>query len=275
METHGGRIWVENDGPGQGASFTFTLPIADEPADVAAAPTTPPITERTPILVIDDDPQILRFLNMTLTGAGYVPIITGDLNRLEYLLVTERPRLVLLDLMLSDTDAFELLERVPTLMEVPVIFLSGNSSDQNIARALEIGAYDYIIKPFSPTELVARIRAALRKRTTADGVEPPPKTYASGELSINFDERSVTVAGNIARLTPTEYRLLSELGLNAGRVLTHRQLLERVWGAEYAYDTKLLRAFIRSLRNKLGDDASNPTYVFTEPRVGYRLAQPG
>ena len=271
MESHGGRIRAQSDGPGRGARFAFTLPIADEPATVAP-PAALSSVQRTPILAIDDDPQILRYLTHALTEAGYDLVATGDPRQVEHLLETERPQLVLLDLMLSGSDAFELLERTPTLLEVPVIFLSGNSDDRNIARALETGAADYIIKPFSPTELVARIRAALRKQRAAP---PLPQTCVSGALAINFSERSVTISGEPVQLTPTEYRLLCELALNQGRVLTHRQLMERVWGAEYADDgPKLLRAFVRSLRKKLGDSARVPTYIFTEPQVGYRLAQP-
>ena len=273
VESHGGRIRAESAGLGRGARFAFTLPVADEGDRAAVPAASRASSERISILAIDDDPQILRYLTHTLAEAGYDPITTGDPRQVRRLLATERPQLILLDLMLSDSDAFELLERAPEILETPVIFLSGNSQDRNIARALEMGAYDYVVKPFSPTELVARIDAALRKRSVSEGGGEPPQTYASGDLTINFAEHVVTVAGAPVRLSPTEYRLLRELALNAGRVLTHRQLLERVWGPGYADDgAGLLRAFIRSLRKRLGDDAKAPAYVLTEPRVGYRLA---
>ena len=161
------------------------------------------------------------------------------------------------------------MRSIPNVSEVPVIFISGRGGDQYVARAFEMGAADYILKPFSPTELVARIRAALRKRAAARHAGP----YLVGDLAIDHVERSVTVAGRPADLTPTEYKLLFELSTNAGRVLSHDELLERVWGEEHPGSYHLLRSFVKSLRQKLGDDARSPSYIFTEPGVGYRLTR--
>ena len=179
VEAHGGRIWAESDGPGQGASFTFTLPAVDggEHAgpsvlpDAGALPR-PAGRNRPRVLAVDDDPQTLRYLRNALSDAGFAPTVTGDPRQLGRLLDDTRPHLVLLDLVLPGADGIELLESVPGLAGVPVIFLSAYGRDQTIARALEAGAVDYIVKPFSPTELAARIRTALRRREAPEPAEP-------------------------------------------------------------------------------------------------------
>ena len=161
----------------------------------------------------------------------------------------------------------ELMELVPELADQPVIFISGYGRDETIARALEMGAADYIVKPFSPTELTARVRAALRK-----GEEAEP--FVVGELTIHYEQREVTMAGRPVRLTVTEYELLCVLSLNAGRVSTYDMLQRQVWGERETNDPKLVRTFIKKLRSKLGDDAARPTYILTERGVGYRMAGP-
>ena len=277
VEAHGGRIWAESDGHGRGTRFTFTIPTVDEsdsgsavfPDSVAPASEDAP-TESERILVIDDDPQVLRYVRNTLSEVGYSPILTGDPDEMEQLLEVEKPDLVLLNLVLPGTDGFDLIERIPDVFEVPVIVLSGRGRGHDITKAFELGASDYVVKPFSPTELVARIRAALRKRALPRQPEP----FLLADVAIDYMERSVTVAGRPAHLTPTEYKLLFELSTNAGRVLTHDQLLQRVWGEDRTADLRVLRSFVKSLRYKLGDDARNPSYIFTEPSVGYRLAKP-
>ena len=174
MEAHGGRIRADSGGAGQGARFTFTLPVAEEAGGAALALPPEgfvPAPERQPtrILVVDDDPQTLRYVRDALVAAGYAPLVTGDPEELSGLIKAEQPALVLLDLMLPGTDGIELMERVPELADLPVIFISGYGRDETIARALESGAADYIVKPFSPTELTARVRAALRRQA---GREP-------------------------------------------------------------------------------------------------------
>ena len=280
VEAHGGRIWAESAGEGLGSRFTFTIPVVAEAESVAA--TYPePLDVRSGraqeklerVLAVDDDPRILRYIRNTLSGAGYEPIVTSDPQEVEHLLESERPNLVLLNLVMPGIDGFELMDRIPNTPEIPVIFLSGRGTGQDIARAFEMGAADYVVKPFSPTELIARIKAALRKRAMyaqARALEP----YNVRDLTIDYVKRSVSVAGRPARLTPTEYNLLFELSTNAGSVLTHDQLLERVWSDDGPRDhrLRLLRSFVKSLRRKLGDDARNPSYIFTEPGVGYRSA---
>ena len=196
--------------------------------------------------------------------------VTGDPEQVGRLIQEERPHLVLLDLMLPGMDGIELMESVPELADLPVIFLSAYGRDQVIARALEAGAEDYVVKPFSPTELVARVQTVLRRRAASE-LSEPPEPYRRGELTIDYAERRVSLADRAVRLTNIEYRLLFELSVNAGRVLTHDQLLQRVWGPEHPGQPGAVRTFVKNLRRKLGDDADTPTYIFTEPRVGYRM----
>ena len=269
VEAHGGRIRAESAGPGQGACFTFTLPVADEPGAfrpgpdrAAAAP------EAACVLVVDDDPQTLRHVRDALAGAGYSALVTGDHRELARIVRTEQPALVLLDLVLPGTDGIELMQTVPELARQPVIFISGYGRDETVARALEAGAADYIVKPFSPTELVARVRAALRRR--AD-----PEPFVLGELAIDYDRRLVTVAGAAVELTPTEYELLRLLSLEAGRVVTYQALLDQVWSGRANGSWKVVRAFVKQLRAKLGDDAADPTWIFNVRGVGYRMPGPG
>ena len=278
VETHGGRIWAESDGPGLGARFTFTLPAVEEAGSGAAGALQPvPASsrgrgqkdsrERMRVLAVDDDPNDLRYVRDTLTESGYDPVVTGDPKEAVRLMEEERPDLVLLDLMLPERDGIELMKDILDVADVPVIFLSVYGRDEIVARAFETGAVDYVVKPFSPTELVARINAALRRRVTPEPSEP----YALGDLTIDYAQRRVILAGRRVRLTPTEYGMLAELSAHAGRVLTHEHLLERVWRASGDGSVRPIHTMVSKLRRKLGDDAGNPTYIFTEPRIGFRM----
>ena len=274
VEAHGGRISAESEGTGLGARFTFTIPAVGEAANGAAPDSGRTVGGRTRILAVDDEPQILRLVRNALSEAGYAPIVTGNPDEVERLVEVEKPDLVLLDMALPDTDGIELMKRILDIADVPVIFLSGHDREDVVLRAFAAGADDYIVKPFSSTEVIARIEAVLRRQAASNrtrGREP----YRLDGLAIDYAERRVTVAGRPVRLTATEYKLLFELSVHAGRVLTHDQLLARVWGAEYSGDSRLVRAFVKKLRRKLRDDAGQPTYIFTEPRVGYRMAKPG
>ena len=270
VEAHGGRIWAESGGVGQGTRFTFTVPVAEESPASSPGPAgtgrrmAPEDHEETRILVVDDDPRMLRYLRDALTGAGYAPVVTGDAEEVPRLVRTHKPGLVLLDLLLPGTDGIALMERVPQLSDLPVIFISAYGRDETIVRALDAGAADYIVKPFSPSELTARVRAALRR---VAGPEP----FVRGELTIRYDQRRVAVAGRPVQLTPTEYELLRVLSINAGRVQTHESLLRQAWpgGDRRQPDPKLVRAVVKRLRRKLGDDAANPAYIRNERGVGY------
>ena len=281
VEAHGGRIQAESDGPGLGARFTFTLPMAEDVVAPAQAPPSPARSRRTTrervrVLAVDDDPQALRYVRDILTRAGYAPIVTGDPAEVIRLMAEQKPHVVLLDLVLPGSDGIQLMHDIRRTADVPVIFVSAYGQDETVARALDMGAADYLVKPFSQTELAARIRAALRKR-----LEPlpgePSVSFATGGLSIDYAQRRATLDGELVDLTATEYALLYELAVHAPRVLNQSLLLQRVWGPERVGEGWLVRDVVKRLRRKLGDDAANPRYIITEPRVGYRMAvgEPG
>ena len=272
VEAHGGRIWAESDGLGLGARFRFTLPAVGEAQPARGSRRR---REDGPsggkVLVVDDDPRMLRSVRDTLSNAGFRPVVTADPGEAPMLMAEERPGLVLLDLVLPECDGVELMGDLLAVSRVPVVFLSVYGRDEVIARALEEGATDYIVKPFSPTELVARVRAALRRfeelrRPEAAGA------FRLGELAIDYGTRRVTLSGEPVDLTPTEYDLLAELAAEAGRVVPHHRLLRRVWSPGKPGNLRVLRTHLMRLRRKLGEDGSNPRYIFAEPRVGYWMA---
>ena len=198
--------------------------------------------------------------------------MTADPEEVAPLIQSSNPRLILLDLVLPGTDGIKLMEDILDVDKVPVILLSGYGRDEIVARAFEKGASDYVVKPFSPTELVARIQATLRKEAETDQAEPD-QPYVLGDLTINYEKRRVTVAGRRVRLTAKEYQLLYELSVSPGRVLTHDVLMRRIWGLYSSVDSRLIRTLVKRLRRTLGDDANDPRYIFTEPGVGYRIGK--
>ena len=280
VEAHGGRIWAESGGLGLGTKFTFTLPVADEMrsspskeephSSVASRIATRGWTR---ILVVDDDPMTLRYVRDALTGAGFVPLVTADPDEALRLAVAERPQLALLDLLLPGKDGIELMGLILDSVDVPVIFLSAYGRDEIVARAIDAGAVDYMVKPFSPTELVARVRGALRRQAGPSPGEPHGR-FRLGEVIIDYNARRVSVAGAQVQMTPTEFDLLVELSVNAGRVVTYDSLLDRVWGAGHTGGKGRVRTYVKRLRRKLGDNARAPRYIFAEHRVGYRMAKP-
>ena len=273
VEALGGRIWAESDGPGLGARFTFTLPTVEQAGYVSPVASSRPSSrsarraEALRILAVDDDPQALRYVRDTLMKSGFEPMVTADPEEVLRLVEEYKPHLVLLDLVLPGVDGMDLMKDIAEMTDVPVIFLSAYGQDRLVARAFDMGAADYMVKPFSPTELSARIRAALRRRE----VPKPSEPYVLGDLTIDYDERRVTLTGRPVELTAKEYRTLAELSINAGRVLTYETLLRRVWGLDADADIRPMRTTISSIRRKLDDDAENPAYIFTELRVGYRM----
>ena len=272
VEAHGGRISARSGGVDLGTRITFTLPQVEEARPIAVASpdrsrTQASLPEQTRILVVDDDPQTLRYVREALVAARFVPIVTGDPQELPDLVKKHKPSLVLLDLVLPGTDGMALLEDLSELADLPVIFISGYGREETVAQALESGASDYVVKPFSPTELVARIRAALRRHAE-------PEAFQLGALAIDFEARRVTVDGRRVELTAIEFNLLRALANKVGRVVTHETLLRHVWGLREAGEVRLLRTFVKNLRRKLGDDAANPTYIHAVRGVGYCMAKP-
>ncbi len=279
VEAHGGRIWAESEDPDRGLRFTFTIPVAEQPtqenphrADPTAGRARTGQDGPARILVMEDDPQTLRHVRDILSRDGYATIFaTGPDDALRQV-ESEKPQLALLDLALPGIDGFELMQDILSVADVPVICLSAHGRDQDIERALDLGAADYMVKPFSPTELTARIRAALRKAAAVDhGDEEAP--FALGDLTIDYAQRRVEIAGQPVHLTPIEYEMLRALSLNGGRPMSHEQLLRRVWRVTSAGDPQVVRTHMRRLRRKLGDDADSPRYIFTEPRLGYRMPE--
>ena len=197
-------------------------------------------------------------------------IVTGDPREVSELMAVRHPNVVLLDLVLPGTDGVEVMHRIRENADVPVLFISAYGHDEAVARALDAGADDYLVKPFSPTELTARIRAALRKRNS-DSQEAAMNRFELEDLTIDYDLRRVTLGGCTVPTTDIEYRLLKELSLNAGRTLTYRHLLMRVWRDSQYNDRRSLRTVVKNLRRKLGDDADDPNLIYNESRVGYRL----
>lgn len=224
----------------------------------------------TRILVVDDEVLIIKILRTCLENEGFETLTAT--NGLEAIRIIEREPLdlVILDILMPEMDGFEVLQRVREWSQVPIIMLSALEHEEDKVKCLNLGADDYIAKPFGTKEIVARVRAVLRRAASARKVPSQP-SFTSGDLTIDFARRRVSVGGREVRLTPTEYSLLKELAVDAGKVFTHAELLRRVWGNEYHQELEYLHVFISRLRGKLETDHKNPKIIKTVPGVGYML----
>ncbi len=228
---------------------------------------------KTSILVVDDDPRLLRLVRVNLERAGFqvntASHAAAALDQLE----VEPASAIVLDITMPGVDGLTLTQRIRETSNVPIILLTALSSQAQKVRGLEIGADDYMTKPFDPDELVARVRALLRRTHTATPNQEQPVLEA-GDLKIDFVHRRVERAGEAVKLTPTEYKLLQQLAQQAGKVIPNTELLSKVWGPEYRDESGYLWVYIRSLRQKVEMDPSNPQYILSEPGFGYRFQIP-
>jgi two-component system KDP operon response regulator KdpE len=229
------------------------------------------------VLIIDDDPAFCNLVEQVLTQKEYEVLKAGSGREGLRLIFDQRPDLVLLDVVMPGIDGWEVCSRIREISDTPIIMITGrHKSEEEIVRGLDYGADDYIIKPVGSKELVARVRAVLRRAEL-----PSPQDiregiiYSDDFLTVDITERKVTVNGKRVKLTPREFRLFTLLVENAGRILTHKQLLEKVWGWEYTDDVDYVRIYISHLRQKIEPDPSLPKYIITESGVGYYFQKPG
>lgn len=228
--------------------------------------------KKTRILIVDDELSILKYLRANLEAEGFEVIAAMDgvqaLKRLE----TDLPDLAVLDIMMPEMDGLEVCRRLREWSQIPVIMLSARADESDKVKCLDLGADDYITKPFGKDEFIARVRAVMRRAKTTTSAPTMP-SLINGDLEVNFSKRKVTVSGREVELTSTEYALLQELALNAGKVLTYTHLLQRVWGPDYAEEREYLHVFISRLRAKLEADPKKPRHITTVSGVGYRFKE--
>ncbi|MEK6587518.1 MAG: response regulator transcription factor [Chloroflexota bacterium] len=222
------------------------------------------------VLVVDDEPRLIHFIRLNLEHDGFEVIEATSGSQALTAMRDRLPDLILLDVMMPDLDGFETLQLIREISTVPVIMLTAKGEEEDRVRGLELGADDYIAKPFSPREMVSRVKAVLR-RTESPSAPVHERIQVDDRLTIDFDRREIFVDGKLVQLRPTEFKLLYHLVKNAGWVVPHDQLLAKVWGYEYREETHYLRLYINYLRQKLELDPSNPRYILTERGVGYRF----
>ncbi len=288
VQAHGGSIWATSDGPGKGATFHVALPLtphraaASAPLRASSGPLTPPaesarpnrLTDRQTILVVDNDPGMVRYVRANLEAQQYRVFCAADGGQAFQLVEREEPDLIIVDVGMHGMDGFDLLARLREFSSVPVIMLSAKRAEEECVRALELGAVDYLGKPFGMAELLARVRVALRRHSQTEQRGAHSALFSSGDLTIDFVQRQVRVAGREVPLSRTEYKLLTVLAQHAGMVLTHELLLEKVWGPGYNREMDFIWVYIRRVRRKIEPDPSHPCYILTVPGVGYKLARP-
>lgn len=225
------------------------------------------------ILIVDDEPHLLKLLRSNLEAAHYKVISAMDGSSALQMLEKEGADLVILDIMMPGMDGFEVLQKIREFSVVPVILLTAKDQEVDVVKGLKMGADDYVRKPFSVHELLARVEAVLRRGAATDEVITRPP-FVAGDFTMDFQRRRVFVRGKEVKLGPTEWKLLSQLVQNAGRVMLHADLLRKVWGPEYGGETEYLRVYVNYLRNKIEQDPSHPQYILTEHGVGYMFKKP-
>jgi len=224
------------------------------------------------VLVVDDDVRMLRMIKRTLELEGFRVLAASSGETALKAFEKEPPDIVLLDIMMPDMDGYSVCRRLREFSTVPIIMVTAKGDDKEKIEGLDIGADDYVTKPFSTSELTARVKAVLRRASSRDTI--PDTVLRFNDLLIDLASRRIMVANKEIKLTPIEYKVLSYISRNAGRVVTPDQLLDKVWGEEYVGDPHLLQVNIARLRQKLGDNARNPTYILTRPGIGYLMAKP-
>ncbi|MBL7119234.1 MAG: response regulator transcription factor [Dehalococcoidia bacterium] len=227
--------------------------------------------KKTKILVVDDEPKIRMFIRANLEARGYEVHLAQDGVEAVEMAGRIDPDVIVLDVNMPHMNGIEACRRIREWADMPIIILSIREDEADKVRALDEGADDYVTKPFGIEELLARIRVALRRSAGVITVIP---VFSAGGLEVDFSKQLVKRRGEIVRLTRTEYELLAYLVSHCGKVLTHRELLHNVWGPEYGEESEYVRTFIRQLRRKIEDDPSNPRFIVTEPRIGYRFVKP-
>ena len=289
IEAHGGKIWADSPGPGQGATFYCTLPFAPpqqslhQPqwatatasGSLAVPRTTGPLrqNQRSKVVVVENDARITRYIRAHLEEQQFrVQIVSHGLQFLRQLDL-EEPDVIILATRLADMNGKELLQRVREFSCVPVMMLCDECDEHERVRLLDAGADDLVVKPFSVIELLARLRALLRRSAIPAGQSSSEVVFRTGELTLDYAQHQVNMQGRPVQLSRTEYKLLYTLAQNAGRVMTHELLLERVWGAEYDREVDFIWVYISRLRKKIEADPRHPRYILTVPDVGYKLAK--
>jgi DNA-binding response OmpR family regulator len=225
------------------------------------------------ILVVDDDPRLLRLVRVNLERVGFAVVTASSGAAALEQFDAEVPDAMVVDVTMPGMDGFTLTQRIREVSQVPIIILTAMGDQSQKVRGLELGADDYITKPFDPDEMVARVRAVLR-RSQLQSADESSHVIQAGDLTIDFLKRKVEYAGEPVRLTPTEYKLLQQLAQQAGKVVPHTDLLSKVWGPEYRDETGYLWVYIRALRQKLEPDPSNPKFIVSEPGFGYKFQVP-
>ena len=225
------------------------------------------------ILVVDDEPHVRKLLKANLESSGYAVLTAADGQQAVEMAEQELPDLIILDLMLPKLDGYAVCKRIREFSAVPIIMLTARSAEVDLVHGFDVGADDYLTKPFAINELLVRVRAVLRRSKWPEQVMTRQR-FVAGPIEIDFAQHRLTVAGQPVKLTPTEYRLLTYMVSNANRVLMHRELLRAVWGPEYGDETEYLRVYVRYLRQKLEPDPSHPQYILTQPGAGYMFRRP-